>query len=80
MDVLFWVLAFLGGFVGGITGKAISPAFTRLLYRRREERFLRYARVRFPNAEAIEVISVGPTDKQAMENIERRLRDASRSL
>lgn len=81
MDVLHWVLVLLAWFLGGLIGAGIvAPAFEGFLRRRREKQFLRYARLRFPTATSIEVISVGPTDKQTMENIERRIRDASRNL
>jgi hypothetical protein len=47
---------------------------------REDKQFLKYVRVTFPNAEFVEAISVSTSDKQAMDNIERRLRDASRHL
>jgi len=75
-SVLFFVFFGLGSVVGGAIGQAISA---RLL-RNRDKRFLRFARITVPNAKVIEAISVASSDKQAMENIERRLRNASRTL
>lgn len=42
--------------------------------------FLRFVRVTLPNAKVIEAITIADSDKKALENIERRLRDASRNL
>lgn len=75
-SVLFFVLVALGSIVGGAIGQALSAR----LRRGRDKAFLRYARVVLPDAKLIEVISIAETDKQALENIERRLRNASRTL
>ena len=74
--VLFFVLVALGSIIGGAIGQAISSR----LFRNRDKRFLRFARVTVSNAKVIEVISVANSDKQALDNIERRLRNASRTL
>ena len=74
--VLFYTIVAIGSMLGGIIGQAISAYFRR----RRDKAFLRYGRVVLPNARSVEVISVASSDKQAIENIERRLRNASRTL
>ena len=74
--VLFYIIVAIGSVLGGIIGQAISAR----LRRRRTNAFLRYARVVLPSAKSVEVISVASSDKQAIENIERRLRNASRTL
>jgi hypothetical protein len=74
--VLFFVLVALGSVLGGAIGSAISQR----LHRSRDKAFLRFARVTFPSAKVIEAISIASDDKQALENIERRLRNASRTL
>lgn len=79
-DVLLGVLAVLGGVLGGAAAKGAISGYTKYQSRRREQRFLRYVRINLPEAKVIELISVGPGDKQVIENIERRLRDASRHL
>ena len=75
-SVLFFVLVGLGSVIGGAIGQAIS---TRL-FRNRDKRLLRFARITVSDAKVIEAISVASSDKQALENIERRLRNASRTL
>jgi hypothetical protein len=74
--VLFYVLVAVGSGVGGLIGQRLSER----LHRDRTKAFLRFVRVTLPNAEVVEAISVANTDKQAIANIERRLRDASRNL
>lgn len=74
--VLFFVLVGLGSVIGGAIGQAISQR----LHRRRDQAFLRFARITFPNAKVVEAISVASSDKDALANIERRLRNASRNL
>ena len=58
----------------------IGIMYTEWRRSRVDKQFLRYIRVTFPNAEFVEAISVSTSDKQAMDNIERRLRDASKHL
>jgi hypothetical protein len=72
--------AFLGGFLGGLVYWSAKAILSRYIHWRREKSFLHFVRVTFPNAKLVEVISVSDTDKQAIENVERRLRDASRTL
>jgi hypothetical protein len=48
--------------------------------KRRDQMFLRFVRVTFPHAKVVEAITIADSDKKALENIERRLRDASRTL
>lgn len=74
--VLFFTIVGIGSIVGGAIGQALSA----YLLRDREKRFLRFVRVTNPQAKVIEVISVASSDKQALENIERRIRNASRTL
>lgn len=74
--VIFFVAVGFGSIIGGAIGQAISA----YLFRRRDERFLRFVRVTCPKAKVIEAISVASSDKQALENIERRIRNASRTL
>jgi hypothetical protein len=74
--VLFFTIVGIGSIVAG----AISGAITSHLLRNRDKRFLRFVRVTNPQAKVIEVISVASSDKQALENIERRIRNASRTL
>ena len=72
--------AFLGGFLGGLLYWSTKEVLSRYIHWRREKSFLRFVRVTFPSAKVVEVISVSDRDKQAIENVERRLRDASRTL
>lgn len=74
--VLFYVVVAVFSGIGGLIGQRLSER----LHRDRDKAFLRFARVTFPNAKIVEAISVANTDKQALENIERRLRNASRTL
>lgn len=74
--VLFFTIVGIGAVVGGAIGQAI----TAYILRDREKRFLRFVSVTNPQAKVIEVISVASSDKQALENIERRIRNASRTL
>jgi hypothetical protein len=72
-----WIAAVVvGSIVGGMIGRLISD----YLNRRRDKMFLRFVRVTLPNAKVIEAITIADNDKKALENIERRLRDASRNL
>lgn len=74
--VLFFVLVVLGTFTGRVIYKALEQWFDR----RRDKVFLRFVRVTLPNAKTVEAISASHTDEQAIANIERRIRDASRTL
>jgi hypothetical protein len=67
-------------FAGGVVGTFVGTAFSRYLNRRREKLFLRFVSVTFKDSKRIEAISVSSRDKDAMANVERRLRDASRNL
>ena len=78
--VLYFVLVVCGALLGGIIGAMLSEKIAERFHRDRDKAFLRYARVLFPDARVIEAISVAQTDKQAIENIERRLRNVSRTL
>jgi hypothetical protein len=72
-----WIVAVVvGSIIGGMIGRLISD----YLNRRRDKMFLRFVRVTLPNAKVIEAITIADSDKKALENIERRLRDASRNL
>jgi hypothetical protein len=72
-----WIVAVVvGSIIGGMIGRLISD----YLNRRRDKMFLRFVRVTLPNAKVIEAITIADNDKKALENIERRLRDASRNL
>lgn len=71
------ILAFIAGL---IIYNLIVNLIRNHLKKRRDDQFLRFVRITLPNAECIEVISTGPTDKQALDNIERRIRAASRTL
>jgi hypothetical protein len=72
--------AFLGGFLGGFLYWATKAFLSRYIHWRREKIFLRFVRVTFPNSKTVEVISAASNDKQALANVERRLRNASRNL
>jgi aspartate/glutamate racemase len=48
--------------------------------RRKEKKFIKRIRVMFPDAENIEAITVASSNEEAIQNIERRLRDTSRTL
>lgn len=74
--VLFYVVVAVCSGLGGLIGQRLSER----LHRNRDKAFLRFARITFPNAKVVEAISVSSEDKQAIANIERRLRDASRTL
>lgn len=72
-----WIAAVVvGSIIGGMIGRLISD----YLNKRRDKMFLRFVRITFPNAKVIEAITIADNDKKALENIERRLRDASRNL
>lgn len=77
-DVFPWILVVLGGFLGGLAGKTIHSELSRRRSRRRDERVIGYIRARYPEAEDIVYITVGPNEKAVIENIERRLRDGSK--
>jgi hypothetical protein len=74
------VLGILGGFLGGLLYWSTEAVISRYFHRRRQERFLRFVRITLPDAKIMEVITVSNSDKQAIENIERRLRESSRTL
>jgi hypothetical protein len=81
MTTVLWILVGLFGWL--ILYKVteqIDNAIQRKLYHRREERFLRFVRIVLPDVKIVECISVATSDKQAMDNLERRIRDASRTL
>lgn len=79
MSSHIWGLA--GGFLGGLLWSLLfAKQYNRWMERRREKKFLRYIQIKFPGAKVIEAISVSGTDEEAMANVERRLRDASRTL
>lgn len=78
--VLYGVLALLGWIVLYKTTQKIDEAISRHIRRRRDKSFLRYVRVILPNSKIVEAITVSTSDKQAMDNIERRIRNASRTL
>lgn len=52
----------------------------KILRRKKDQKFLRFIRLRFPDAKVIEAITVADSDREAIDNLERRLRDASRTL
>lgn len=70
----------VGSFFGAMIGTFVVSGFFRHRQGRREKSFLRFVSVTFKDAKKVEAISVSSTDKQAMANVERRLRDASRNL
>lgn len=70
----------VGSFFGAIIGTAIVNVFSRYRDKRREKLFLRFVSVTFKDAKKIEAISVAANDKDAMANVERKIRDASRNL
>jgi hypothetical protein len=78
MNNVLYIL--LGGLLWVIGYEATKAFLSRYVHSRREKNFLRFVRITFPNAKIVEVISASSSDKQALENIERRLRDASRTL
>lgn len=71
------ILAFAAGV---IIYNLLAELVRKYLRERREEKFLRFVRITLPNARCIEVITTAPTDKKALENIERKIREASRTL
>ena len=74
------LLIFVGGVIWVIGYETAKAFLSRYIHSRREKNFLRFVRITLPNAEVVEVISASSSDKQALANIERRLRDASRNL
>lgn len=78
MHYVLWGL--LGAFVWVVVYESTKALLSRYIHFRREKMFLRFVRVTFPNAKTVEVISASSNDKQALANVERRLRDASRNL
>jgi hypothetical protein len=78
--VLYGVLALLGWIVLYKVTQQVDVRISAHFRRRREDKFLRYVRVLLPKAQIVESITIASSDKDALENIERRLRDASRHL
>jgi hypothetical protein len=79
-DVGWLLWGLLGGLLGGALYWTAQALASRYFYRRRDKAFLRFVRITVPDAKVIEVITVANSDKQAIENIERRLRESSRTL
>lgn len=78
MHYVLWII--LGGLAWVLVYEGTKAFLSRYIHWRREEAFLRFVRITFPNAKIVEVISASSTDKEVIANIERRLRDASRTL
>lgn len=76
MTAVYIAAVVVGSMIGGAIGRIISD----YLNKRRDKMFLRFVRITFPKAKVIEAITIADNDKQALENIERRIRDASRTL
>jgi hypothetical protein len=70
----------IGSFFGAMIGTFIGSQFTKYRDKRDRRKFLRYLKITYPNAKVVEAISISDTDKQALDNVERRIRDASRNL
>ena len=80
---IYVLLGLLGAVVWVVLWKAtqaLDAAVQRHLHRRREVKFLRFVRVILPTGKVVEAITIADTEEQALRNIERRLRDASKSL
>ena len=78
--ILFGLLAAVVWIVLWKATQALDAEVQRRLRRRREVKFLRFVRVILPTGKVVEAITIADNDEQALRNIERRLRDASRSL
>jgi hypothetical protein len=79
-EVNYVLYGLLGGLVWVVVYETAKAFLTRYIYWGRQKRFLRFVRVTLPDAKVVECITVAHTDKQAIENIERRLRESSRTL
>jgi hypothetical protein len=66
--------------LGAIGIMEVTSAIVKYRQKRRDTQFLRMIRIIMPDAKVVEIISVASSDKDAMANVERRLRDASRTL
>ena len=75
------IWGFAGGFLGGLLWSVLfAKGHQRWVDKRRDKKFLKFVSFKFPNAKVIEVISVAGSDEEAMQNVERRIRNASRTL
>ncbi len=71
---------FLASLLGAIALIELWRVIMKYRQNKRNAQFLRMVRVVMPDAKVVEIISVASNDKDAMANVERRLRDASRTL
>lgn len=67
-------------FLYSMAYKGLERITDRYFERRQDKQFIKRVRVMFPNADPIEVITVSSSNRQAIANVERRLRESSRSL
>jgi hypothetical protein len=80
-DEMKYVLyGLLGGLVWVVVYESTKALLSRYIHWRRTKTFLRYVRVTLSDAKVVEIISASSSDKQALANIERRLRNVSRTL
>lgn len=66
---------FFLGVIAYQIGKAMVLIARKEIREYRDRRFLRQLRINFPDAENITLTSVSTSDKKALENIERHLRE-----
>jgi hypothetical protein len=80
IDVLYVILGLIAWILLYKITQYIDNQINNLVHQKREVQFLRMVRVWTPDAKTIESISIAKSDKIAMANIERRLRESSRYL
>jgi hypothetical protein len=66
--LIFWMVLFK-------LTQWVDNKISQALHARREEKFLHFVQIKFPDHKSITSISVAASDKQTLDNIERRLRD-----
>ena len=75
MIAVYILLALVGWIVLYTITRIVDIKLTNYLKYRREQLFLKSVRLRFPDTEDIELISIATNSKDALTNIERRLRE-----
>jgi hypothetical protein len=69
-----WVYVVLGG-IGWQIGKMIYLVLDNYLHERRQKRFLRMVSVMFPDHSKISFIAIDTSNRRAMANLERQVRE-----
>lgn len=66
---------FLGGVIAWPFIKLLAKAINRAVIEHRQKRFLKMLNVEFPDKERITLVSLETSDKRAMADLERQLRE-----